>query len=149
MPSMFYDETEKGRQGQILWLVYPEKKGEKKSFIPSPRGSQIFTSKINFNEIDREAEMVGRKWKPPNMMGLESIIRPKWHRPLIGAIRRHHQHRFRPNRYEQSLQGWRQHPSDEPEGQGFPPPPPHRQRSFRFNQGPSYRFQPRQQGPML
>ena len=116
-------------------------------------GSQVFASMINFNEIDRQAAMINRKTSfdadamssPTLMQTLESIGRPIWNRPKMGQMRR----RFRPNRYEHSLQGWRQGPPfDNPEGPGFqspPPPPPHRQRSLRFNLGQGIRFQSRQQ----
>ena len=114
-------------------------------------GSQIFASMINFNEIDRQASMIDRiaslDADATPMMTLESIGRPIWNRPKMGQMRRRG---FRPNRYEQSLQGWRQGPPFEnPDGPGFehppPPPPPHRQRSLRFNLGQGFRFQPRQQ----
>ena len=112
-----------------------------------PTGTNLKTSNVNQPLInDPKTSFFDRRptfFDQMSLLGLESIRRPMWNRPKLGQIRRRNHH-FRPNRYEQSLQGWRQIPPfDEPEGQGLPPP--HRQRGFRFLQGPQSRFLPRQE----
>ena len=115
--------------------------------------SRIFSSKMSFDEKDRQNFLLNQL-PSFTVQPLESIARPIW----SGQNRRQNfppPPRFRPNRYDQSLIGWRQNKPrfDDSEGQGGFPPPPHRQRSFRFHphppgQGPSFRnprFQQRQE----
>ena len=119
--------------------------------------SRTFSSKMNFDEIDRQNFLTNRL-PAFSVQPLESIARPIWSGQVQVQNRRQPFQpppRFRPNRYDQSLIGWRQNKPrfDNPEVQQGFPPPPHRQRSFRFNphpqgHGPKFRnphFQQRQE----
>ena len=99
--------------------------------------NHLFSTKFNFAESQRVNTMVNQLPAFTVHHPLETISRPVWRgRSNIGRLMS--PRNFRPNRYDQSLQGWRQNKKRRfgqvPDQGGYPPV--QRQRSFPFQNNP-------------